>query len=138
MAKVKFAVASRRRRKALLQKAKGYYGARSKHIRRAKETVMRALAYATRDRKTRKREFRSLWIIRLNASARAHGLTYSQLIAGVRKAKIGLDRKQLSELAIHDPAAFDQILSAATGHAAAEPAEAPKSKAPRKAAAKAA
>lgn len=122
MAKVKFAVASRERRKALLKKAKGYYGARSKHIRSAKETVMRALDYATRDRKRLKREYRSLWIIRLNAAARQRGLTYSQLINGFRKAQIGLDRKQLAELAIHDTAAFDQLVSTATSAAASEPA----------------
>ena len=122
MAKVKFAVASRRRRKALLKQAKGYYGARSKHIRSAKETVMRALDYATRDRKRVKREFRSLWIIRLNAAARQRGLTYSLLIAGLRKAEIGLDRKQLSELAIRDTAAFDQLVSTATSATATAPA----------------
>ena len=122
MPKVKFAVASRRRRKALLKKAKGYYGARSKHIRSAKETVMRALDYATRDRKRVKREFRSLWIIRLNAAARQRGLTYSQLISGLRKAEIGLDRKQLAELAIHDTAAFDQLVSTATNASATAPA----------------
>jgi len=118
MARVKWQVASRHRRKRLLAKAKGYYGARSKHIRRAKETVIRALAYATRDRKVKKREFRSLWVIRLNAAARARGLTYSRLMAALRQAKIGLDRKQLSELAIHDPAAFDQLVESATGQAA--------------------
>ena len=76
---------------------------------------MRAKAYATRDRKVRKREFRSLWVIRLNASARQRGLTYSQLMAAFKRAKIALDRKQLSELAIHDPAAFNQIVESAIG-----------------------
>ena len=113
MARVKWQVASRHRRKRLLKRAKGYWGARGRHIRRAKETVMRALAYATRDRHTKKREFRSLWIIRLNASARARGLTYSQLMTAFRKAKIGLDRKQLSELALHEPAVFDQLVETA-------------------------
>ena len=120
MAKVKWQVASRRRRKKLLRQAKGYYGARSKHIRSAKETVMRAEAYATRDRKARKREFRSLWIIRLNAAARSHGTTYSRLVAGLRRANIGLDRKQLSELALTDPAAFEQVIGPALGPSAAE------------------
>ena len=114
MARVKWQVASRKRRKRLLDKAKGYYGARSKHIRRAKETVMRALAYATRDRKVRKREFRSLWIIRLNAAARSRGLTYSRLMDTFRRAKIGLDRKQLAELALTDEAAFNQLVETAT------------------------
>lgn len=115
MARVKWQVASRRRRKRLLKQAKGYWGARGSHIRRAKETVMRAMAYATRDRKVKKREFRSLWIIRLNAAARERGLTYSRLIAAFRRAKITLDRKQLSELAINDPQAFEQVLAAALG-----------------------
>ena len=109
MAKVKWAVASRARRKRLLKQAKGYYGARSKHIRRVKETVMRAEAYATRDRKAKKRVFRSLWIVRLNAVARARGSTYGRLMAGFKRAKIGLDRKQLSELALHDPTTFNQL-----------------------------
>lgn len=115
MARVKWQVASRARRKKLLKSAKGYWGARHRLIRRAKETVMRAKAYATRDRKVRKREFRSLWVIRLNASARQRGLTYSQLMAAFKRAKIALDRKQLSELAIHDPAAFNQIVESAIG-----------------------
>lgn len=113
MARVKWQVASRRRRKRLLKQAKGYWGARGSHIRRAKETVMRAMAYSTRDRKVKKREFRSLWIIRLNAAARERGLTYSRLIAAFKRAKITLDRKQLSELAINDPQAFEQVLAAA-------------------------
>ena len=113
MARVKWQVASRRRRKRLLKQAKGYWGARGRHVRRAKETVMRAMAYATRDRKVRKREFRSLWIIRLNAAARAHGMTYSQLMAAFKRAKISLDRKQLAELAIHDQPAFDTLVATA-------------------------
>ena len=113
MAKVKWQVASRRRRKRLLSRAKGYWGARGRHVRKAKETVIRAEAYATRDRKARKRDFRSLWVIRLNAAARARGTTYSQLIAAFRRAKIGLNRKQLTELAIHDPKAFDELVTMA-------------------------
>ena len=118
MAKVKWAVASRRRRKKLIKSAKGYYGARRSHLRSVKETVMRAKAYATRDRKVKKREFRSLWIIRLNAEARSRGLTYSQLISALRRAKIGLDRKQLSELAIHDRDAFNQLVTMTVGNGA--------------------
>ena len=115
MARVKWQVASRRRRKRLLKQAKGYYAARGKHITSAKETVMRAMAYATRDRKAHKRAFRSLWVMRLNAAARAQGMTYSQLIAGLRRAKIGLDRKQLAELAIHDQPVFHQLIKTALG-----------------------
>ena len=142
MARVKWQVASRRRRKRLLGKAKGYYGARSKHIRRAKETVMRALAYATRDRKVRKREFRSLWIIRLNAAARSRGLTYSRLMDTFRRAKIGLDRKQLAELALNDEAVFNQLVetaakAAANGDAAPARAERGEAGGPAKVSAKA-
>jgi len=113
MAKVKWAVASRRRRKRLLKQAKGYRGARRLHLLKVKETVMRAKAYATRDRKAKKREFRNLWVIRLNAAARARGLTYSRLMAALKKAQVGLNRKQLAELAIHDQGAFDQLVAQA-------------------------
>ena len=115
MARVKWQVASRRRRKRLLAKAKGYRGSRRTHISSVRETVMRALAYSTRDRKVKKLTFRSLWIMRLNAAARMRGLTYSQLMAAMRRANIALDRKQLAELVIHDPSVFDRIASAAVG-----------------------
>ena len=114
MAKVKWAVASRRRRKRLLKQAKGYRGARRLHILKVKETLMRAKAYQTRDRKVHKREFRNLWVIRLNAAARARGLTYSRLMAAFRKANVKLNRKQLSELALNDQPAFDSLVSQAT------------------------
>ena len=114
MAKVKWAVASRRRRKRLLKQAKGYRGGRRLHLRKAKETLMRAKAYRTRDRKVKKREIRNLWVIRINAAARARGLTYSRLMAAFRKANVQLNRKQLSELAINDQAAFDQLIAQAT------------------------
>ncbi len=114
MAKAKWGVASKQRRKRLLKQAKGYTGDRRLRIRKVKETVMRALVYSTRDRKNRKREFRNLWVIRLNAAARAHGLTYSQFISACRKANIGLDRKQLAELAINDQPAFESILAQVT------------------------
>ena len=114
MAKVKWAVASRRRRKRLLRQAKGYRGARRLHLRKAKETVMRAKAYRTRDRKVKKREFRNLWVIRLNAAARARGLTYSRLMAVFRKANVQLNRQQLSELAVTDQPAFDQLVAQVT------------------------
>ena len=116
MAKVKWAVASRRRRKRLLAQAKGYRGGRRLHLLKAKETVMRAKAYRTRDRKVKKREIRSLWIIRLNAAARARGTTYSRLMSALRKAKVQLNRQQLSELAINDQAAFDQLVSQAVAN----------------------
>ena len=114
MAKVKWAVASRKRRKKLLKRAKGFYGSRRLHILKVKETVMRAKAYATRDRKVKKREFRNLWVIRLNAAARSRGLTYNRLMAAFRKAKIQLNRKQLAELAATDQQAFDQLLAQVT------------------------
>jgi len=114
MAKVKWAVASRRRRKRLLKSAKGYRGQRRLTILKAKETTLRAKAYQTRDRKNRKREFRNLWVIRLNAAARAHGLTYSRFMAACRKANVKLDRKQLAELAVNDQHAFDQIVAHVT------------------------
>ncbi len=114
MAKVSWAVASRRRRKRLLRQAKGYRGGRRLHLLKAKETVMRAKAYRTRDRKVKKRAYRNLWVIRLNAAARARGLTYSRLIAAFHKANIKLDRKQLSELAVNDQRAFDQLVAQVT------------------------
>jgi len=114
MAKVKWAVASRRRRKRLLRQAKGYRGARRLHLLKAKETLMRAKAYRTRDRKVKKREFRSLWVIRLNAAARARGLTYSRLIAALRKANVQLNRQQLTELAVNDQQAFDALVAQVT------------------------
>ncbi len=115
MSKVKWSVASRKRRKRLLARAKGYRGARRLHILKAKETVMRALAYSTRDRKAKKRLSRNLWVMRLNAAARERGLTYSTFIAACKKANIRLDRKQLAELAVNDQAAFDQIFAQVSG-----------------------
>ena len=114
MAKGKWAVASHKRRRRLLAKAKGFRMGRRQQIRKVKETVIRAMAYRTRDRKRRKREFRSLWVIRLNAAARARGLTYGQFIAACRRTKIGLNRQQLSELALNDQAAFDQLVAQVT------------------------
>ena len=116
MAKVKWAVASRRRRKRLLQQAKGYRGARRLHLLKAKETVLRAKAYRTRDRKANKRAYRSLWVIRLNAAARSRGLTYSTFMAACRRADIKLNRKQLAELALTDQGAFDQLVSQVTAN----------------------
>lgn len=100
-------------KKRLFKKAKGYVGGRGKLLRTVKETLVKAEAYAYRDRKVRKREFRKLWIIRINAACRQRGLRYSEFICGLKKAGIELDRKQLSEMAIHDPAAFDQVVEKA-------------------------
>ncbi len=110
-------VARHRRRRKLLKAARGFRGARSKQFRSAKDGVQRAMAYAYIGRKMRKRDFRSLWIQRINAAARQHGLTYSQLIGGLKKAGIELDRKALAELAVSDPAAFGRVVAAANASA---------------------
>ena len=109
MARVKRGVQVRKRHKKILKQAKGYYGARSRCYKVAKQAVTRAGQYAYRDRKQKKREFRGLWIIRINAAARACGLSYSRFIAGVKKANIALDRKSLAELAVFDIHAFQTI-----------------------------
>ena len=103
----------------LFKKAKGYRGGRGTLLRTVKETLVRSEAYAFRDRRVRKREFRKLWIIRINAAARERGLRYSELIAGLNKAQITLDRKMLSEMAIHDPSAFDTVVEQAKAALAA-------------------
>lgn len=99
-----------RAKKRLYRKAKGYRGGRGRLLRTVKETLIRAGQYAYRDRRVRKREFRRLWIVRINAAVRMHGLRYSQFIAGLKKAQIELNRKSLSELAIHDPEAFEAVV----------------------------
>lgn len=109
MPRVKRSVHARKKRRKVLGQAKGYWGLKSKTYRRAKEQVEHSLAYAYRDRKARKRTMRSLWIIRINAAARRHGLSYNQFVAGCKKAEIELDRKVLADLAISDPAAFAVI-----------------------------
>src|SRR5688572_23966088 len=109
MARVKRGVTAGRRHKKVLGKAKGYYNARRKVFRAAKQAVIKAGQYAYRDRRQKKREFRALWITRINAAARLHGLTYSKLIAGLTKAGYEVDRKILAELAMHDDAAFGAI-----------------------------
>ena len=96
-------------KKRLFKRAKGFRGGRGSLTRSVKETLLRSGAYAFRDRRVRKREFRKLWIIRINAAARSHGLRYSEFIFGLNKANIGLDRKSLSEMAIHDPAGFKEV-----------------------------
>jgi len=102
-------VASHRRHKKYLKAAKGYFGARSKLYRTARQTVEKGWTYAYRDRKQRKRMFRRLWIVRINAGARANGLTYSTLIHKLNKSNITINRKVLAHLAMHDPAAFTQL-----------------------------
>jgi large subunit ribosomal protein L20 len=104
------------RKRRLVKAAKGYFGARSKQYKVMKETVHRAWVYAFQHRRRRKRDFRRLWILRVSAAARARGVPYSRLIAGLSRAGIQLNRKSLSELAIHDAAAFDQVVDAAREH----------------------
>ncbi|HCM42603.1 MAG TPA: 50S ribosomal protein L20 [Candidatus Omnitrophota bacterium] len=106
--------ASRNRRRKVLKRAKGFYQGRRKLYRTAQETVIRAMAFATRDRKVRKREFRSLWQVRINAACRLSGTTYSRFIAALKKAKIELDRKSLAEIAARDIKGFEQIVKFAT------------------------
>ncbi|WP_448384134.1 50S ribosomal protein L20 [Desulfosoma sp.] len=113
MPRVKKAVKSRQRRKKILDMAKGYRGGRSKLLRTAKETVQRALVYAYRDRKVRKRDFRSLWIMRINAAARRHGMSYGRFMDGLKKAQVTLDRKVLAGLAVHDPDVFAKLVALA-------------------------
>jgi large subunit ribosomal protein L20 len=113
MARVKRGVTAGRRHKKVLGKAKGYYNARSKVYRAAKQAVIKAGQYAYRDRRAKKREFRALWIARINAAARIHGLSYSRLINGLLKAEVEVDRKMLADLAMHDAAAFGAIAAQA-------------------------
>lgn len=105
-----------RRRKKILKLAKGYWGSRGKVLRVARVTVERALRYSYRDRKVRKREFRRLWIARINAAARAHGMTYSRFMEGLRKAQVGLDRKILADMAIRDQQGFAKLVEIAKAH----------------------
>ena len=113
MARVKRGVTAGRRHKKVLHKAKGYYNARRKIYRVAKQAVIKAGQYAYRDRRQKKRVFRSLWITRINAGARLHGLSYSRLINGLLKAGIRIDRKVLADLAVHDAVAFAAIVEQA-------------------------
>ncbi len=113
MPRVKRGVVARRRHKKVLKQAKGYYGARSRIFRVAKQAVTKAGQYAYRDRRQRKRQFRSLWITRINAQSRANGLSYSRLINGLKQAGIDLDRRVLADLAVHDKPAFTVIVEQA-------------------------
>ena len=113
MPRVKRGFKARRRRNRVLKLAKGYRGARSKLFRSATEAVDRALNYAYRDRKVKKRDFRALWIARINAASRENGLSYSKLIFGLKQAEVALDRKIMADLAVNDPAGFTVIAEAA-------------------------
>ncbi|ABM94843.1 50S ribosomal protein L20 [Methylibium sp. Pch-M] len=110
MPRVKRGVTARARHKKVLELAKGFRGRRKNVYRIAKQAVMKAGQYAYRDRRNRKRVFRRLWIARINAASRSHGITYSRFIAGIKKAAIDIDRKMLAELAVNDPAAFGSIV----------------------------
>ena len=113
MARVKRGVTSHKRHKRLLNAAEGRTGTNRKLVKRAHEAQLHALAYATRDRKQRKRDMRQLWIIRINAAARLNGITYGRFIAGLRKANVDLDRKILADLAVRDAATFGRIAEVA-------------------------
>jgi large subunit ribosomal protein L20 len=118
MARVKRGNKRRLKRKKILRRAKGYYLAKSKLYRIAREQVQRSLKFAHRDRRQKKREFRRLWIVRINAAARMHDTTYSRLMHGLKAAGVLLDRKALADIAVHDPAAFGQVVAAARQAAA--------------------
>ncbi len=113
MARVKRGVTAHAKHKKVLKAAKGFYGRRKSTIRIAKQAVEKSMQYATRDRRVRKRNFRALWIQRINAAAREHGLTYGRLIDGMNKAGIEIDRKVLSDMAIHEPDAFAAVVTEA-------------------------
>ena len=113
MPRVKRGVTARAKANKVAKLTKGYRGARSRHYKNAHEAILHAKTYAYRDRRNRKREFRRLWIARISAGVRAHGLSYSVFMAGLKKAQVELDRKSLSEMAIHDPNAFAKLVELA-------------------------
>jgi large subunit ribosomal protein L20 len=113
MARVKRGVHARKQRRAVLERAKGFRGARSRRYRIANESVLHAMRYQYRDRRKRKGDFRKLWITRINAAARQDGLSYSRFINGLRKAEVEVDRKVLADLAVHDPNAFRELVAVA-------------------------
>ncbi len=116
MARVKRAVHAHKKRRKVLERAKGYKGARSRRLRTANEQVMHSMQYAYRDRRARKGQFRRLWISRINAAARLHGTSYSRLMAGLKAADISVDRKMLADLAVNDPGAFSELVEVARSH----------------------
>ncbi|MFK5881760.1 MAG: 50S ribosomal protein L20 [Sulfurospirillum sp.] len=113
MARVKTGVVRRRRHKKILKQAKGFYSGRRKHFRKAKEQLERSLVYAYRDRRTKKRDFRRLWIVRINAACRLNDISYSRFINALNKANIQLDRKILADMAMNDPEAFTAVVKQA-------------------------
>ena len=113
MARVKVGVTAHRRHKHILKLAKGYRGSKSKLFKKANETVMKGLSYARRDRRTKKRVFRKLWIARINAATRANGMSYSRFICGLTRAGVVMDRKVMSDMAINDAAAFTKLVETA-------------------------
>ena len=115
MVRVSNAVARKKKHKKVLKQAKGYRGLRGKSYRRAQETILRAMAYAYRDRRTRKRDFRRLWIVRIGAAAKLNGLSYSRFIAGLKKAGVQLNRKILADIAVRDSDAFAALVEFAKG-----------------------
>ena len=115
MARIKRAVAAKKKRRTVMHRAKGYYGAASRTYKHAKEQVQHSLQYAYRDRRTKKREIRRLWITRINAAARTNGLSYSVFMNGLKKAGIGLDRKVLSDMAIFDKEGFASLVNQVKG-----------------------
>ena len=119
MARVKRGVAAHKRHKKVLAQVKGHYSTNSRLYKRAHESMMRALAYAYRDRRNRKRDFRRLWIVRINAAARLNGLTYSRLVQGLNLAGVALDRKMLADLAVREPQAFAAVAGLAKRHVSA-------------------
>lgn len=119
MARVKRSVHAKKKRREVLDQAKGYRGVKKSSYRRAKEQMLKSLTYAYRDRRNRKRDFRRLWIIRINAGARQNGLSYNQFMHGLRKAEIDLDRKVLADIAVADPKAFEALAAAAKSALAA-------------------
>ena len=121
MPRVKRSVAARKKRRKVLEQAKGYWGLKNSHYTYAKEQVEHSLTYAYRDRKNKKRTFRRLWIVRINAAARQHGLSYNQFISGVHKAGIELDRKSLADIAVSDPQAFAAVAEQAKAALEADP-----------------
>jgi large subunit ribosomal protein L20 len=125
MARVKRAVQSKKHRRATLERAKGYYGNKSRSYRAANEQVMHSLQYAYRDRRARKGDFRKLWIQRINAAARANGMTYNRFIQGLREAGVEVDRKILADLAVTDPGAFTQLVDVAKAALPEQPAPEP-------------
>ncbi|WBW50336.1 50S ribosomal protein L20 [Peptoniphilus equinus] len=116
MARIKRAVNAKKKHKKVLKQAKGYFGAKSKLFRTANQAVMKSLSYAYFGRKQRKRDFRKLWIARINAAARMNGMSYSKFISGLKKSGIEVNRKMLSEMAINDPKGFAELVSVAKGN----------------------